>query len=387
MKSAIGRSLLKIASVLICFVLAGCYYSNPQEVDRWQDEVQDISQIDSVSFRFLHHYWRGYNFKVKDSLTLFRGEFPPAVNYTSVSSETDNLRKLSGEQVLPDSFVVSKNIVLAVAAIQNVPLDAADSVWVCVVSESAKVGWAHESDLLQHAEPNDPISGFISDFSSRKMLIFFPVIGFSFVLLFGYLVFSYRKYEPERYQVRKRRLLEHFNLPFVTLLNVTIAIAAGIYGMIQHFVPSTWIEYYFHPTLNPFAAELPLLLSVFIGFVWLIIILFLAVLDEVRHSLPRLHALSFLFLLFGWNIVVYLCITLTVRFYVGYLLLAVYVPVLLYRVVRLWRPVYVCGACGKTIRHLGKCEHCGALNVGVGDTARNTEAVGDNRADHRDVKA
>ena len=354
------------ASLLICFILSGCYYSNPQEVDRWQDEAQDNSQIDSVTFRFSHHYWRGYNFKVKDSLTLFRGEFPPVLNYATVSGETDNLRKLSGEQVLPDSFVVSRSQILAVAAIQNVPHDTIDSVWVCLVAETSKVGWTREHDLLRHTEPNDPISAFISDFSSQKMLVFFPVLGCSFILLFAYLVWAYRKFSPEQYKVRKHRLSSHFNLPFVTLFNTTVALAAGIYGLIQHFVPSTWIEYYFHPTLNPFAGDLPLLLSVFIAFVWLLIILFLAVLDELRTNLSKSHALSFLCLLMGWNIIVYLCITLTIKFYLGYVLLFAYISLLFYRATWLRRPMYVCGACGKTISHLGKCEYCGAVNVAQG---------------------
>ena len=58
--------------------------------------------------------------------------------------------------------------------------------------------------------------------------------------------------------------------------------AATLYNGLQHFVPETWERYYYNPTLNPF--ELPFILSLFIISVALILLVSVALLDDLFHQ-------------------------------------------------------------------------------------------------------
>ena len=113
---------------------------------------------------------------------------------------------------------------------------------------------------------------------------------------------------------------------------------------------ATWVEFYYHPTLNPFG--LPPILSLFVAMVWLNLITALAVIDDVRRCLPVGAAVVYLMTLLGACVVLYLSFTLTVGLYVGYLLFAAYVVFALRRyLTRYYRP-YRCGRCGKGLTHL-----------------------------------
>ena len=140
-------------------------------------------------------------------------------------------------------------------------------------------------------------------------------------------------------QAARRRHLHivHFNdigSFYPTLLCLTVSGAATLYGSLQHFVPETWVEFYYHPTLNPFG--LPLVLSVFVASVWL--------------------------MLAGVCMVLYLFFSLSAPYYVGYPCLVAYWAFAIRSYARHRTPRYVCGRCGAALPRLGRCPHCGAMN-------------------------
>jgi hypothetical protein len=95
-----------------------------------------------------------------------------------------------------------------------------------------------------------------------------------------------------------------------------------LYSSIQLFGPETWRHFYYHPSLNPFA--LPFWLGVFISSVWAIIILGLATIDDVYHSLPLADAILYLIGLGAICAVVYVVFSITTLSYIGYPLLIAY---------------------------------------------------------------
>ena len=138
--------------------------------------------------------------------------------------------------------------------------------------------------------------------------------------------------------------------------------SAAIYGSMQKFVPVTWVEFYYHPTLNPFNTELPLILSLFIASVWAILIAAVAVVDELRRQRDIGDNLAFLASLLGVCMVLYLVFTLTTPLYFGYPLLAAYWFFAIRQYVVHQPSHLVCGICGRPIPKKGRCPHCGAMN-------------------------
>mgnify|MGYP000138037173 CR=1 FL=1 len=71
-----------------------------------------------------------------------------------------------------------------------------------------------------------------------------------------------------------------------------MAFSATVYETMQVFVPETWEHFYFNPTLSPF--KVPFILSVFLLSIWLIIIVLLAVLDDLFRQLTPAAAVFYL---------------------------------------------------------------------------------------------
>lgn len=88
-------------------------------------------------------------------------------------------------------------------------------------------------------------------------------------------------------------------------------------------MPETWRHFYFHPTLNPFAV--PRVLGFFLASVWAILILAIAAVDEVKHRLALGEAVLYLGGLAAVCAVDYIVFSVLTLYYVGYVLLAVYV--------------------------------------------------------------
>ena len=328
-KSFIYKMLLPAVLLL----LSGCYYHLPKTSEGSPEYTE--RQLDSLSFSASHHYSNNYNFVVKaDSLILIKQQPEELINNMPV-----------------DTVVIKHNNHLVVADIRILPTDPVDSVWVQLARDQSTFGWIHESKLLPAVVPDDPISQFISTFSDTHLIIFLIVI-----CLMGttYLV---------RKMFRNNARLVHvrdINSFYPTLLTLLVAGSATFYASIQMFAPDTWRHFYFHPTLNPFSV--PLLLSVFLISVWAILIVGLAVVDDVRHKLPFSEAMWYLFSLMAICAVNYIAFSISTLYYIGYFLLAAYI---FFAVKRYWnnsRYNYTCGHCGERLRTKGRCPHCGAIN-------------------------
>ena len=327
-----------LSTLLLALALQGCYYSHPNEPDHWA--VTEEGMVDSVNFLISHHYWTGYNFQAVDSLAL--ATLPPM-------SEEDEYAQLPFDSVkvgAPDKLVVARVV--------NVPSQGPDSVWVKVARDQLTQGWLPERVLLERVVPDDPISKFIYHFSDSRWLWVLCVAGFVVV---GVLlqVFRHKHY----------RLVHFRDIPsfYPPLLCLCVSGSATLYGSIQRFVPATWVEFYFHPTLNPFSTELPLILALFIASVWTMLIVAVAVVDELRRQPDLGDRLAFLTSLGGVCMVLYLVFTLTTPLYVGYPLLVAY-WVFAIRQYLLHQPTHLlCGVCHHAIPGEGRCPNCGAMNL------------------------
>lgn len=338
-----AKHLLPMLLGLVAMVmLSGCYRSQRASRFQWRVPTDTLvvadtltqAEQDSLAFLQKHHYAQGFNFVARDSFTLIRQQPEEFVN----GLETDTLVVHQGQR-------------LVVADIRIVPDDPSDSVWLQMASETFEVGWVHEGQMLDSVDPDDPISRFISTFSDSHLLVFLLVISLMAV------AYLFRKL------LRRQAHIVHFNdidSFYPTLLALVVAASAALYASIQNFAPEMWREFYFHPTLNPFSQ--PLLLSVFLCSVWAMLIIGLAVVDDVRHRLDASEALLYLCGLAAVCAVNYIVFSLSTLYYVGYLLLVIYMVYAIRVYFRRSRNAYVCGHCGHKLRRKGRCPMCGTLN-------------------------
>ena len=280
------------------FMLSSCYHRHGQRQQPAAFVEYSDRQLDSISFSTTHHYTNKFNFLVfKDSVNLIQQQ-PEEV--------------LSGLEI--DSFSVQKNHLLVVTDIHMVPQDSIDSVWVQLATEDNTFGWSRESNLLPRVVPDDPISEFIMTFSNVHLLIFLVII---LIITLLYLV---------RKIFHSNGKIVHFNdidSPYPTALVLMVSISATFYATIQTFEPEVWRQFYFHPTLNPFAV--PRILGFFLASVWSILIIGLACVDEVHHRLPVGDGLLYMGGLAGVCALDYIIFSVTTLYYIGYVILIAYV--------------------------------------------------------------
>ena len=313
-------------------LLTACYNRGQQTPDAWDLTEQ---QLDSISFYTTHHYTQNYNFQVRaDSMPIIRQLPAEALSDMPV-----------------DTLMVYRNEHLVVADITTVPADTIDSIWVKVARDQDTFGWIHEHDMLLAVSPDDPISEFIDFFSDAHLLIFlglFVVIGAVFVI--------------RKLNIRQAKLVHFNDIPsfYPTLLCILVATAAMLYSSIQLFDPEKWRHFYYHPTLNPYAV--PPSLGMFLVSLWAMLIVGLAVLDDVRRLLSFADALLYLLGLGAVCAVVYVVLSVFTLYYIGYLFYAAYVAFALWSYFRRPRPRYTCGRCGSLLYQKGTCPHCGAHN-------------------------
>lgn len=318
------RSSWFLFILLACSSLLGCSQSE-RSTAALNDSLDVVN--DTTQFEVEHNYSINYNFTVvADSIIL--------------SSEPHD----------SDSIVVYKGDLLVVADYLLMPHDSIDTVFVKVARDQETLGWTYESKLLDKVVPDDPISVFIYLFSNSHLLWFLLLIGVAI------LVYLYRM------SLKKPLQIVHFNdidSPYPTALCILIAVSATFYSSIQIFDPKEWVHFYYNPTLNPFT--LPFGLACFITCVWGILILIIAVVDEVFKKLPVVDAVTYLFGLAAICVVCYIFFTFTTSYFVGYLFLVVYIWFALSRCKGIGG--YQCGICGQKLpsRH-SRCPHCGALN-------------------------
>ena len=309
--------------LLLMAVSYSCQYTYPDLPESANPE----KSADSLNHLMQRHYTLNANFEVvSDSLML---------------------------QQLPliDAIPVYKGDDVVVAEFMIQPEDSVDSVWVKVARDENAIGWVHEKELLKNVVPLDSVSQFIHFFSSTHTAIFFVILA-----IFGclYIVRAFK---------RKRLQLAWFNdieSVFPALLSFLIATAATLYSSIQHFIPGTWQQFYYNPSLNPF--DLPFILALFMINVWLIILVGLATLEDTLHQ-PRIETIFFYLLgLMSYSILLYMFFTVATLLYAGYICLPLYGWWCYTRIRKSSRYEYVCGNCGAKMKSKGVCSHCGAIN-------------------------
>lgn len=383
------NGLYKLTALSLLFVLAtllaGCYYSHPERIEpREPDEtdaaawlVEETGEIDSTFFRASHHYWKGFNFEATDTMRL--EVRPPAYNANDAVSEGLAVPSEAVLLGIRESMFVNVSDPLVVADIMYVPADTTDSVWVKVARDQHTQGWVSEKRLMASTVADAPISKFINFFSDQRTIIFISVLGVFIVVLILTMLLRRRVFAegrdedvPFKHVLRQMGISAGLLAPggwrgayrsfYPTLLCLTVAAASTLYCSIQHFVPATWVEYYFHPTLNPFSPELPPIMQLFVGTVWLLVVVTIAMCIELFREEESAYVFSHIAGVACVCILIYLVITITIPIYIGYPLVAAYGIFAVVRYLRRRTAHYRCGLCGAPLEHLGTCPHCGAEN-------------------------
>lgn len=318
--------------LLPLLLLTACYNRGQLSPDAWDLTQQ---QLDSISFYTTHHYTQDYNF-------LVRADSMPIIAQLPAEAISD----------MPvDTLMVYKDEHLVVADITTVPADSVDSIWVKVARDQSTFGWIHEHEMLLAVSPDDPISEFIDFFSDAHLLIFLALVA---IVVAAYVYLR---------QMRRQAKLVHFNdiaSFYPSLLCLLVAASATLYSSIQMFGPEKWRHFYYHPTLNPFAV--PFSLGLFLVSIWTIVIVAIAVLEDVRRQLPFGEALLYLLSLGATCAVAYIIFSISTLYYIGYPLFLAYIVFACSAYLRHPRHRYQCGRCGGLLYDKGTCPHCGALN-------------------------
>ncbi len=308
--------MMKVMRSLTCllplfFLLMSCVGGSVRENAKPADTIVNIvdttsvqpdsvllnmspQQIDSLVFRLTHHYSINFNFVVK----------------------ADSIMLIPREGDVGDTCYVKDGELIAVAAISN----HIDTLWVKVAHDQRTMGWIAESELLRHSSPDDPISEILYALSGSRG------IWMSILAAIGLSAFFVKQRKNNRMRLFS---LEQMQSPYPSMFLALIAVMAVLYSSVQNFVPEYWQEYYFHPSLNPLM--LPPLMASLVVCVWLLIITFIAVCDEVYHHFDVLDGAIYIFELLGIGMIVYLAVSWTTIIFIGYLLAPVFLHYLYVR--------------------------------------------------------
>lgn len=321
--------------VMTATVITSCYQGKKSDTPDAFTEQDSVAIADSISFYTTHHYSIGYNFIVhKDSILLI-GQQP---------EEHISL-------LVTDTLYIKRHTHIAVADIRILPQDSIDSVWVQLISEAGQTGWIHETELLPNVVPTDPISQLIMMFSDTHVLLALIIVVLITVV---YII---------RIVQRQQAPLVHFrDIPsfYPTLLCITVAASATFYASLHMFGADIWQHFYYHPSLNPFL--MPPILSIFISSAWAMLIIGVAVLEDIHNHLNFEDAVLYLCGLIGFCAIIYIVFSISTLYYIGYPLLIAYCWFAVKRYMTHFSQRYICGNCGKRIKQKGVCPHCGAIN-------------------------
>lgn len=329
-----------VTCIVACLSLNSCNYSGNE--GEWSTESLDV--VDSVRFRETHHFWIGTNFYAVDTLSLLiRPPFEVAENYPTDSLPL--IRKGDAvviEDIVADTANAARPIWLKIAGIEY----RGDKQAIKPAS-----GWVLEAQALKRIIPDTPISKIIYILGTSTCRWLLAVIS---VLLFGTVCVRWRgKYK------RKILTTNFYSTPLFMLLSGGVL----LHRYIWHYTPETWIEYYFHPTLSPYSPQQPPVINLFLTVFWAIVIVVLAVFEDIRHHSETFGMVcgSFLrtaieaaviFAVFAIMLPFQTLLPLTILYWIT--------SIVIY--VRHRPRHYYCGKCGAVMTHLGKCEKCGALN-------------------------
>lgn len=317
--------LLLFACLWLLPLLVSCHYRFPA----LDGEETDGHTRDSLAYLYERHYTWDANFEVwADSVDL--ANLPVKDVYS---------RLYRGDRVVVAEFAVH-------------PADTVDTLWVKLAHSQEVQGWIRECEMKQAFVPVDSISQFIYFFSNTHAAYFVVVIAL-FVAV--WLLHILRK------QKLRTVFVNDIDSAYPLLLCLLLAFCATLYESMQVFVPDTWEHFYFNPTLSPF--RVPLVLSVFLGSIWLFLVVLLAVVDVVFRQLPAGEAVLYLLGLAACCIFCYVFFILTTHVYAGYFFLLVFFVVFVRKVRASLRATrYCCGRCGQKLRAKGVCPCCGAIN-------------------------
>lgn len=300
-------NIVKIITLLITSIITiSCSVS---DVDKSSSHwILTDKQRDSVTFSKYHYYNVGYNFVVSSDsikLTPLPDGWPLNLEYSSDTTSLTN-----GED-----FVVTE-----IFKPSNFEEIHTDSVWLRIGSDGKPLGWISENELLDNSTPVYPISRFIHAFSGHHIYLLYVV------LIIITLIYLYNRFKGKHIRIIH---FNDINSVYPTAYSICIATAAMVYATIQLFFTSTWIKYYYNPSLNPL--NQPMIISVFLVLVWLSIILLLSVIYDILEKLSFGECVSYLVALTAWSGIIYVAITLLMYIYIGYLIYIIYVVFAIYR--------------------------------------------------------
>ena len=205
-----------------------------------------------------------------------------------------------------DSVQLGISDAIVVANVANVPTDSIDSTWVMVARDAETMGWVRERDLLPHVVQDQFITRFIHAFSLGRTWVVLSFVGLALLFL---VVQNLR---------RGRLQMVHYNdikSFYPTLLCLVVSSSAVLYGALQQFAPDMWQEFYFHPTLNPFA-PIAWPLRIFLLSLWGMAVVGIAAIDDVRKLPGVVDDVAYLVILAGVCMVLYLFFSLSVHIYI-----------------------------------------------------------------------
>ncbi len=296
-------------------------------------EAKDaLGMADSAQFLKEHHYWKDYNLQVtSDSMPLLQS----SPEFSKVT----------------DTFFLPKGTQIVVADILFFPTGTGDTIMVKVASEDLRQGWLLETSLFENAVPDEPISRFIHRADSSRLS--FTLFLTSFLILFFAILRTMRKKIAGT-------PLKTANSPYPLLLSLIVAFVSMLNTCIRHCTPEDWDAFYLHPTLNPFA--LPVLMGMFVIGVWLVCIMGLAVIEDLRQRDNIFnHTIPLLSLAAGCTLL-HLIFSHISRPRVAFSLFVAYAAFVIVTLILRRSGLYVCGVCGKKMTTSGVCPHCGTRN-------------------------
>ena len=316
---SVWRCVLMVALVSITFV--SCHYSRPD-----QDHLLPAKEgaVDSVSFNANYHYWKGFKFQTIDTLYL------KIKDANSLSTFLVNV-----DTILPGTSVVVADIVLYPPlpndALNDSTQDAKqDSLWVNVAQSAEHHGWLLEKDLRNKAIPDDPISFFIYKFSgwrSAAAIIF--VIG----LMVAF--FSIRR---KHYAVVVKNFVEAISSPYAVAMTCAAGILGMVYGLLESIAPDAWQQFFFHPTINPFAEGIPFILRVFVAMIWINLVLAVATFDDFRTRMYLSKAIPHITIVYAVSLFIYIVVAFTSNIYIGPAVLGLYAFLAIKNCKKNWNP-------------------------------------------------
>lgn len=277
--------------------------------------------------------------------------YPQPLQYVNLELMDDSIQ-LACLPVKDCYTMLYKGDRVVVAEVAVHPADSIDSLWVKVAKDELVQGWLSKSSLKQSFVPTDSISQAIYLFSRTHAAYFMAICALAVVV---WLVRLLR---------RKPLMMVGYNdidSFYPLLLCLLMAVSATLYESMQLFVPETWEQFYYNPTLSPL--EVPFILSLFLCALWGFVVVLLAAIDDSFRQLSPAAACCYLLGLAACCICCYLFFILTTAWYVGYLFLLLLVGLFCHKVRRAWRRSrYRCGRCGHKLSGPGVCPRCGALN-------------------------